>query len=111
MWSKFLERDRLGFTFMTNDVSTERRVEVSVSKIVAVMHEVKAAGGLGFVAGSVVVHSIGVGNMLPSHVRVVCVDINQTVVAKPSDTGSSQAVGIVTDVGFFTSAINSASGD
>ena len=27
---EFRERDRLGFAFMTNDISSERRVEVSV---------------------------------------------------------------------------------
>ncbi len=236
---EFRERDRLGFAFMTNDVSTERRVEVSASKVVAMMRDVKAQGGrIAFVAGPVVVHSggggyftdlirrgfvdvllagnalavhdveqalfgtslgvdleagvardeghrnhmrainainrvgglqtavaggtlrsgimhelivrripyvlagsirddgplvdtemdliaaqdryagqlvdvkmvvmlstmlhsIGVGNMLPSHVRVVCVDINPAVVTKLSDRGSSQTVGIVTDVGLF----------
>jgi hypothetical protein len=46
-------------------------------------------------------HSIGVGNMLPSWVRVVCVDINPAVVTKLGDRGSSQTVGIVTDVGLF----------
>ena len=46
-------------------------------------------------------HAIGVGNMLPSHVRVVCVDINPAVVTKLGDRGSSQTVGIVTDVGLF----------
>ena len=50
---------------------------------------------------STMLHSIGVGNMLPSHVRVVCVDINPTVVTKLGDRGSSQTVGIVTDVGLF----------
>ena len=236
---EFRERDRLGFAFMTNDVSTERRVEVSASKVVAMLRDVKAAGGrIAFVAGPVVVHSggggyfcdlirrgyvdvllagnalavhdvehalfgtslgmdldagvardeghrnhmrainavnragglraavaggtlrsgimhdliargipyvlagsirddgplpdtemdlvaaqdryadalegvrmvvmlstmlhsIGVGNMLPSHVRVVCVDINPAVVTKLGDRGSSQTVGIVTDVGLF----------
>lgn len=236
---EFQERDRLGFAFMTNDVSTERRVEVSAGKVVALMRKIKAEGGrIGFVAGPVVVHSggagyfsdlirrgyvsvllsgnalavhdveralfgtslgvdlehgvtveeghqnhmrainmvrragglrqavaqgalqtgimhdlivhnvpyvlagsirddgplpdtlmdlveaqnryaaelenvsmvvmlstmlhsIGVGNMLPSHVRVVCVDINPAVVTKLSDRGSSQTVGIVTDVGLF----------
>ena len=44
-------------------------------------------------------HSIGVGNMLPSWVRVVCVDINPAVVTKLSDRGSQQTVGVVTDVG------------
>ncbi len=50
---------------------------------------------------SSMLHSIGVGNMLPSWVRVVCVDINPAVVTKLSDRGSQQTVGIVTDVGTF----------
>lgn len=50
---------------------------------------------------STMLHSIGVGNMLPSWVHVVCVDINPAVVTKLSDRGSSQTVGIVTDVGLF----------
>lgn len=236
---EFRERDRHGFAFMSNDVSTERRVEVSVSKVIAMMKEVKKESGrIAFVAGPVIVHSggvdylsnlirsgyvdtllagnalavhdveyalfgtslgidleagnateeghqnhmraintinrngglkqavergivcsgimyelitrgvkfvlagsirddgpipdtlmdlieaqdkyaealkdikmvvmlstmlhsIGVGNMLPSHVKVVCVDINPAVVTKLSDRGSSQTVGIVTDVGLF----------
>ena len=236
---EFRERDRLGFAFMTNDVSSERRVEVSVRKVLAMMREVKATGGrIVFVAGPVVVHSgggeyfadlirrgyvdallagnalavhdveralfgtslgidldagvavaeghrnhmrainainragglraavasgvlrsgimyeaihrgvdyvlagsirddgplpdtemdlvaaqnryatvlgdarmvvmlstmlhsIGVANMLPSSVRVVCVDINPAVVTKLADRGSSQTAGIVTDVGLF----------
>jgi len=235
----FRERDRLGFAFMTNDVSTERRVEVSVRKTLTMMREVKQdSGRIAFVAGPVVVHSggvehfaelirngfvdillagnalavhdvehalfgtslgidldagvavkeghknhmraintinragglrpavedgvlrsgimyeaithgvdyvlagsirddgplpdtmmdlvaaqeryacalkgvkmvvmlstmlhsIGVGNMLPSGVRVVCIDINPAVVTKLSDRGSSQTAGIVTDVGLF----------
>ena len=235
----FQERDRLGFAFMMNDVSTERRVEVSVAKILAMMQEVKRDGGkIAFVAGPVVVHSggasyfselvrrgfvdvllagnalavhdveqalfgtslgidldagvaveeghknhmrainainragglkpavaqglllsgimyevirhgvdyvlagsirddgplpdtimdlviaqdlyadalhdvvmvvmlstmlhsIGVGNMLPSWVRVVCVDINPAVVTKLADRGSAQTAGVVTDVGLF----------
>jgi lysine-ketoglutarate reductase/saccharopine dehydrogenase-like protein (TIGR00300 family) len=50
---------------------------------------------------SSMLHSIGVGNMLPSWVRVVCVDINPAVVTKLSDRGSTQTIGIVTDVGLF----------
>ena len=46
-------------------------------------------------------HGIGVGNMLPSSVRVICVDINPAVVTKLADRGSSQTVGIVTDTGLF----------
>jgi lysine-ketoglutarate reductase/saccharopine dehydrogenase-like protein (TIGR00300 family) len=237
---EFRERDRLGFAFMSNDVSSERRVEGSVSRIADMMREVKKAGGrIAVVAGPVVVHtggvehfgelirlgyvdvvlagnalavhdiefalsgtslgidlaagapveqghrnhmaaintvnragsiraavdtgvltsgvmyecvkhgvdyvlagsirddgplpetimdlvqaqdrysealsknvhlvlmlssmlhSIGVGNMLPSWVRVVCVDINPAVVTKLADRGSMQTVGVVTDVGLF----------
>ena len=236
---EFKERDRLGFAFMTNDVSTERRVEVTVARVVRMMQEVKAGGGrivvvagpvgvhsggsgylsqlvrYGWVdsllagnalavhdvehafygtslgvdlergvavddghkhhmrainairrvggleravaegllrsglmyelirrevpfvlAGSIrddgplpdtimdlseaqeryaeqlqgarlvlmlssMLHSIGVGNMLPAWVRVVCVDINPAVVTKLADRGSSQTAGIVTDVGLF----------
>ncbi len=237
---EFRERDRLGFAFMSNDVSSERRVEGSVARIAAMMREVKKTGGrIAVVAGPVVVHtggaehfaalirggyvnavlagnaiavhdiefalsgtslgidlvagapveqghrnhmaaintinraggiraavetgvlksgvmyecvkngveyvlagsirddgplpdtemdlikaqeryaevlsnnvhlvlmlssmlhSIGVGNMLPSWVRVVCVDINPAVVTKLSDRGSMQTVGVVTDVGLF----------
>jgi arginine dihydrolase len=236
---EFRERDRFGFAFMTNDISSERRVEVSVGKIALMMREVRQAGGrIAFVAGPVVVHTggvehfgelirrgyvqvllagnalavhdiefalfgtslgvdlavgnpvqeghqhhmraintiiraggirpaveqgvlasgvmyecvrhgvefvlagsirddgplpdtmmdliaaqdrysaaltdvdlvlvlssmlhgIGVGNMLPARVRVVCVDINPAVVTKLSDRGSSQTVGLVTDVGLF----------
>ncbi len=236
---EFKERDRLGFAFMSNEISTERRVETAVRKVAEMMREIKAEGGkIVFVAGPVVIHtggsaafseiirrgfvdallagnaiavhdiehalygtslgvnlehgvpteeghknhmraintinrygsikgaveagvlrsgvmyecvknrvpfvlagsirddgplpdtemdlikaqeeyarllegarmvvclssmlhSIGVGNMLPSWVRMVCVDINPAVVTKLSDRGSQQTVGVVTDVGTF----------
>jgi lysine-ketoglutarate reductase/saccharopine dehydrogenase-like protein (TIGR00300 family) len=236
---EFQERDRHGFAFMTNEISSERRVEVGVARIAAMMRETKAAGGrIAVVAGPVVVHTggspyfqalirrgyvdvllagnalavhdveqalfgtslgvdldtgkaiegghrhhmrainticragglraaveqgvltsgvmyecirhgveyvlagsirddgplpdtimdlraaqdryaaaledvrlvlalstmlhgIGVGNMLPSWVKMVCVDINPAVVTKLADRGSSQTIGIVTDVGLF----------
>ena len=50
---------------------------------------------------SSMLHSIGVGNMLPSWVKVICVDINPAVVTKLADRGSTQTIGIVTDVGLF----------
>jgi lysine-ketoglutarate reductase/saccharopine dehydrogenase-like protein (TIGR00300 family) len=50
---------------------------------------------------STMLHSIGVGNMLPSWVKVICVDINPAVVTKLADRGSTQTIGIVTDVGLF----------
>jgi lysine-ketoglutarate reductase/saccharopine dehydrogenase-like protein (TIGR00300 family) len=50
---------------------------------------------------SSMLHGIGVGNMTPSWVKTVCVDINPAVVTKLADRGSAQTVGIVTDVGLF----------
>jgi lysine-ketoglutarate reductase/saccharopine dehydrogenase-like protein (TIGR00300 family) len=236
---EFQERDRLGFAFMTNEISSERRVEVAVAKIAEMMADVRRSGGkIAFVAGPVLVHTggtahfselvragyvdlllagnalavhdvehalfgtslgvdletgkaihgghrhhmrainticragglkpaveqgvlksgimfecithkvkyvlagsvrddgpipdtvmdlreaqdqyaaaltdiklvivlstmlhgIGVGNMLPAWVRMVCVDINPAVVTKLADRGSSQTIGLVTDVGMF----------
>ena len=46
-------------------------------------------------------HGIASGNMLPAKIPMICVDINAAVVTKLSDRGSSQATGIVTDVGLF----------
>ncbi len=46
-------------------------------------------------------HSIAVGNLLPARVRTVCVDMVESVPVKLSNRGSLQAVGLVTDVGFF----------
>jgi hypothetical protein len=37
---------------------------------------------------STMLHGIGVGNMLPSWVKMVCVDINPAVVTKLADRGS-----------------------
>jgi lysine-ketoglutarate reductase/saccharopine dehydrogenase-like protein (TIGR00300 family) len=56
--------------------------------------------GLVICLGSML-HSIATGNMLPSWVRIVCVDINPAVATKVSDRGTGQAVGVVTDVGLF----------
>lgn len=50
---------------------------------------------------STMLHSIAVGNMLPANVKVVAVDISQPVVTKLLDRGTTQAIGIVTDVGSF----------
>jgi len=57
---------------------------------------------------STMLHGIGVGNMLPAWVRFVCVDINPAVVTKLADRGSSQTIGIVTDVGLFLRQLASA---
>jgi lysine-ketoglutarate reductase/saccharopine dehydrogenase-like protein (TIGR00300 family) len=46
-------------------------------------------------------HAIGVGNMTPAGVRLICVDINPAVITKLADRGSVESTGIVTDVGLF----------
>lgn len=59
------------------------------------------AGAKMVVCLSSMLHAIGAGNMTPSWVRMVCVDINPAVVTKLADRGSQQTVGVVTDVGTF----------
>ncbi|HLH16261.1 MAG TPA: TIGR00300 family protein [Bryobacteraceae bacterium] len=56
--------------------------------------------GLVICLGSML-HSIATGNMLPSWVKIVCVDINPAVATKVSDRGTGQAIGVVADVGLF----------
>ncbi len=46
-------------------------------------------------------HSVAVGNCLPSTTRTVCVDINPATVTQLLDRGSAQAIGMVTDIGMF----------
>ncbi|MDP7473099.1 MAG: hypothetical protein QGI02_12195, partial [Vicinamibacterales bacterium] len=59
---EFRERDRLGFAFMTNDISSERRVEVSVERVATMMREVRESDGrIVVVAGPLIVHTGGVG--------------------------------------------------
>ncbi len=63
--------------------------------------------GLVLCLGSML-HSIATGNMLPSWVKLICVDINPAVVTKVSDRGTGQAIGIVSDVGLFLSRLDKA---
>jgi lysine-ketoglutarate reductase/saccharopine dehydrogenase-like protein (TIGR00300 family) len=75
----------------------------TITDIVAAQDRYSAAladAGLVIVLSSML-HGIGVGNMLPAWVPDVCVDINPAVVTKLADRGSSQTVGLVTDVGLF----------
>ncbi|QSW99811.1 TIGR00300 family protein [Haloterrigena alkaliphila] len=46
-------------------------------------------------------HSVAVGNCLPSTTKTVCVDINPATVTQLLDRGSAQAIGMVTDIGTF----------
>jgi len=46
-------------------------------------------------------HSVAVGNCLPSTTKLVCVDINPSTVTQLMDRGSAQAIGMVSDIGTF----------
>ena len=46
-------------------------------------------------------HSVAVGNCLPSGVKTICVDINPAALTKLMDRGTMQAIGIVSDAGTF----------
>jgi lysine-ketoglutarate reductase/saccharopine dehydrogenase-like protein (TIGR00300 family) len=71
-------------------------LQVAQDRYTAALADVKLVLAL-----STMLHGIGVGNMLPSWVKMVCVDINPAVVTKIADRGSSQTIGVVTDVGLF----------
>jgi lysine-ketoglutarate reductase/saccharopine dehydrogenase-like protein (TIGR00300 family) len=46
-------------------------------------------------------HSIAIGNLLPARVRTICVDMIESVPVNLGNRGSMQAIGLVTDVGYF----------
>lgn len=60
---------------------------------------------------SSMLHAIATGNLLPSWVRTVVVDINPAVVTKLADRGSFQAAGLVTDAELFLSELVDALSD
>jgi lysine-ketoglutarate reductase/saccharopine dehydrogenase-like protein (TIGR00300 family) len=58
--------------------------------------------GVGFaIMVATMLHSVATGNLLPASIPLVCVDINPATVTKLADRGSSQARGVVTDIGLF----------
>lgn len=62
--------------------------------------------GVGFcLMVATMLHSVATGNILPASVRCACVDINPATVTKLADRGTSQSVGIVTDVEPFLRAL------
>ena len=76
--------------------------DVITDSVVAQRRMREAVRGAGMVLMiSTMLHSIAVGNMLPSHVRTVAVDINPAMVTKLADRGSWQAIGLVTDAELF----------
>jgi lysine-ketoglutarate reductase/saccharopine dehydrogenase-like protein (TIGR00300 family) len=58
--------------------------------------------GVGYcLMAATMLHSVATGNILPASIPLACVDINPATVTKLADRGTSQARGIVTDVGLF----------
>jgi len=58
------ERDRLSFSFMSNEISSERQVETAVAQTAAMMKQIREDGKrIIAVAGPVVVHTGGCGPM------------------------------------------------
>jgi lysine-ketoglutarate reductase/saccharopine dehydrogenase-like protein (TIGR00300 family) len=53
-------------------------------------------------------HSIAVGNLLPSSCKVICVDINPASVTKLTDRGSTQSLGLVMDAASFLRELSEA---
>jgi len=95
---------RAGVPFvLAGSVRDDGPIPDTVTDIVAAQERyAEALLGVGIVIVlSTMLHGIGVGNMLPAWVPVVCVDINPAVVTKLADRGSSQTIGLVTDVGLF----------
>ncbi len=76
--------------------------EVITDVMVAKKEMKKALRGVNMVLMlATMLHSIAVGNLLPSTVKTVCVDVNPATVTKLMDRGTHQAIGVVTDVGLF----------
>lgn len=88
---------------LAGSVRDDGPIADTVTDIVTAQDRYAAAlDGVGMaIVLSTMLHGIGVGNMLPAWVPVVCVDINPAVVTKLADRGSSQTIGVVTDVGLF----------
>ncbi len=68
-------RDKPTFGFMSNDVSSERRVEVAVTRVADMLRQSRAKGEkIAFVAGPVVVHTGG-GEYFCDLIRLGYVDV------------------------------------
>jgi lysine-ketoglutarate reductase/saccharopine dehydrogenase-like protein (TIGR00300 family) len=71
----------------------------------AYLEALKGAGCCLMLASAL--HSIAVGNLLPARVRTICVDMVESVPVKLGNRGSMQAIGLVTDVGYFLERLRS----
>ena len=68
------ERDRMAFSFMSNEISSERQVEMAVKQTAAIMRQVRVDGKkIVAVAGPVVVHTGG-GEPLSRLIRAGWID-------------------------------------
>lgn len=64
------------------------------------MRELIHGVGMTIIVSSML-HGIATGNLLPATIPLVCVDIDPSAVTKLLDRGSTQSLGVVTDVGLF----------
>lgn len=64
------------------------------------MRELVGDLGMAIIVASML-HGIATGNILPATIPLVCVDIDPSTVTKLLDRGSTQSLGLVTDVGLF----------
>jgi lysine-ketoglutarate reductase/saccharopine dehydrogenase-like protein (TIGR00300 family) len=71
----------------------------------AYLEALKGAGCCLMLASAL--HSIAIGNLLPARVRTICVDMVESVPVKLGNRGSMQAIGLVTDVGYFLERLRS----
>lgn len=80
--------------------------DVITDTLVAIDEMRKLRTGVGFcLMIATALHSVATGNILPASVPIACVDINPATVTKLADRGTSQSVGIVTDVEPFLRAL------
>jgi lysine-ketoglutarate reductase/saccharopine dehydrogenase-like protein (TIGR00300 family) len=97
-----LVRHRVPFV-LGGSVRDDGPLPETLTDVVEAQQQMRAlidAVGLGIIVASML-HGIATGNILPAAVPIVCVDINPATVTKLLDRGSTQSVGLVTDVGLF----------
>jgi lysine-ketoglutarate reductase/saccharopine dehydrogenase-like protein (TIGR00300 family) len=92
---------RLGIDFvLAGSIRDDGPLPEVITDVIEAQHAMAAkVEGVGLALMiATMLHSIAAGNMLPASAKIVCVDINPSVVTKLVDRGSFQTIGLVTDV-------------
>lgn len=79
---------------LTDVMETQRRMRELISDV-----------GMAIIVASML-HGIATGNILPATIPLVCADIDPSTVTKLLDRGSTQSLGLVTDVGLFVKELS-----